>query len=436
MQLTFPLSPFLSPILGLMRTISGVVFSFIRMVPGGNSVIQGEQEKVLKQLDNFVNSDKTGLLGEMNVKLPKKGEDKGQLLKFVKDVWKKEWETVGSGKSHGGVYYGLKEHSNFLNEVYSTMSSSNALYPDLFPSVRKFEVELTSMACDMMGGDAETCGSWTSGGTESILMAMFTYREIGRKRGITRPEVVICDSAHPAFIKASHYFDIEIVFVPFNKTTFEMDVAKAKAAVTRRTIAMVGSAPSYPQGIVDPIEVLAPWCKKKDIYFHVDSCLGGFVVPFYKKLGYLKKNFDFTVPGVTSISCDVHKYGFANKGVSVVLYRNREIRRHQFYAYTEWPGGLYCSPAIAGARSGALLAQGWASVKAMGEDGYLKFCEGLYEYQKAIENGLRQIDGVKVLGNPDACVVSYDVDGMDVYQLAAALEEDGWEVTRQQRPKW
>jgi sphinganine-1-phosphate aldolase len=407
-------------------------FSAVKKLPFMSGVIQRQKAGVLKEMDNMVSGD--GKLSVTQVKFPEHGEDKNQLLERLRKIKDEEWEKVGSGRAFGGIYHGLKDHSDFLNSVYSLFSSSNALYPDLFPSVRKFEVELVQMACDMMDGDSDCCGAATSGGTESILMACKTMRQWGHKRGIKHPEIVLCDSAHPAFDKASHYFGIKLVRVPV-RADYSMNVDVVSRRIGRNTVGVVGSAPGFPHGIIDDIPALAAIAKKAGILCHVDSCLGGFLVPFYKQLNFLSKKFDFSVDGVTSISADVHKYGYANKGCSLILYRNRELRKLQYYACTEWSGGMYCSPSISGSRSGAIIAQAWASLMVLGREGYMDSAKILAQSHRELLDGLHEMKEIEVLGEPDACIIAFRTRNIDVYQLADAIEKKGWEVTRLQKPK-
>lgn len=256
------------------------------------------------------------------------------------------------GRTWSLVYNAGEDIRRLVAEAYTEFMSENGLSPLAFPSLRRFESEVLAIGAELFHGDT-AAGTLTSGGTESILMAVKTARDLARaERGITEPEMVLPASVHPAFQKAAHYFGVKAVNVPLGPD-FRADVEAMRAAVGPRTVLVVGSAPAYPQGVVDPIRELAAMAQEKGVLFHVDACLGGFLLPFAKKLGHAIPDFDFAVPGVTSLSADLHKYGYAAKGASLVLYRTPELRRHQFFTYADWSGGIYASPSMAGTRPGA-----------------------------------------------------------------------------------
>ena len=306
----------------------------------------------------------------------------------------------------GAVYHGDQEHIEFLNRAYAINSQANPLHSDLWPSNTKYEAEVVAMTADMLGarqaaahGD-EVCGVVSSGGTESILLAMKTYRDQARaQRRIRRPNMVLPTTAHAAFEKACQYFGIRLRHVPVGHDC-RADVARTRRAIDRNTIVVVGSAPSFPHGAVDPIEQLSELARARGIGFHTDACLGGFVLPWAAKLGYPVPAFDFRLPGVTSISADTHKYGYAAKGTSVVLYRSAALRHFQFYKTTDWPGGLYFSPTFAGSRPGALSAACWAALLSMGEQGYLNATRRILETAAEIRRGVEAIPELQVLGDP------------------------------------
>ena len=239
-----------------------------------------------------------------------------------------------------------------------------------FPSLKKFEADVIAMTASLLGGDDETVGNLTTGGTESILMAVKTAREWGRAKrpGVAAPEMILPASAHPAFDKAAHYFDVKAIRVPVARD-LRADVNAMRDALTRNTILIVGSAPSYPHGVVDPISDIASIAHAQEILCHVDACVGGFVLPFVRKLGYAIPDFDLRVPGVTSLSVDLHKYAYAAKGASVILYKNRALRRHQFFATTDWSGGIYISPTMTGTRAGGAIAAAFAVLNFLGAEG-------------------------------------------------------------------
>jgi glutamate/tyrosine decarboxylase-like PLP-dependent enzyme len=275
----------------------------------------------------------------------------------------------------------------------------------------------------------------TSGGSESILMAVKTYRDRARDLHpeIKRPEMVLPVTAHAAFLKAGHYFGIEPVLVRL-ADDLQVDLSAMRAAISPNTILIVGSAPNYPHGIIDPIAELGEIALKRDLGFHVDACLGGFLLPWVEQLGYPIPRFDFRVPGVTSMSADVHKYGFAAKGASTILYRDASLRRYQFHVATGWPGGIYASPSMAGTRPGGPIAAAWAALKRIGRDGYLEKAKSIMETTGRLIEGINHIPGLQVLGDPPASVFAFASDEVDVYAVGDVLDERGWHMDRQIKP--
>jgi len=308
-----------------------------------------------------------------------------------------------------------------VNEIFSLCSLTNPLHADIFPTIRKIEADVISMTCSLLNGNVKTvCGAMTSGGTESILMAVKTYRD--SRSDITNPEMIIPITAHCAFDKAAHYFKVKVIHAPITKD-FTVDVNFMKNAINKNTIMLVGSAPNFPHGIIDPIEDIAKLAKSKGIGMHVDACLGGFLLPFLRKLNYVLPPFDFSIDGVTSMSADTHKYGYSPKGTSVILFRNSDIRKHMYFSQTEWPGGLYASPTMAGSRSGAVVAACWASLMFLGQESFTKYAKVIADAREKILAGIEGIPGLRVLGQPKAMVVAWTSDNFDIYRLADALKK-------------
>jgi sphinganine-1-phosphate aldolase len=339
------------------------------------------------------------------------------------------------GKTWSLVYHVDDRVTQFLQEAYTMFFSENGLNPMVFPSLRQFESEVVAMTANLLGGHGQAVGNMTSGGTESILMAVKTARDWARVRkpSVATPEMILPATAHPAFEKAAHYFSVKPVHVPV-QSDFRADPEAARRALTRNTVLMVGSAPSYPQGVVDPISELARIAEQNGLLFHVDACVGGFMLPFIRRLGYPVPDFDFGVPGVTSISVDLHKYAYAAKGASVILYKDRALRRHQFFSYTDWPGGIYASPTMAGTRPGGVIAAAWAILNHLGEDGYRAIAETVMETVARLREGISGIEGVDILGEPVMSILALGSDRLDVYQIGDELALRGWHLDRQQSP--
>lgn len=366
------------------------------------------------------------------MKLEPRGRSQDEIIAELEARRDKDADWRG-GRTFSLVYDAGSEVRELLERAYSTFIMENALSPMAFPSLRRLEMEVVAIAGNLFHAP-DAAGSMTTGGTESILMAMKTAREWGlaRRPGI-RPEVVLPITAHPAFEKAAHYLGLKNVHVPV-RADFRVSVEAARAAITDETVLVVGSAPPYPHGAVDPIEDLAALALEKGILCHVDACLGGFLLPFLEKLGRPIPPFDFRIPGVTSLSADVHKYGYAAKGASVILYRDAELRKHQYFTYSGWPGGLYASPTMTGTRSGGAIAAAWAVLRSLGEEGYLRHARSIVESTAKLIAGINAIPGLRVLGEPDASVFAFTSDDAPIYSIGQAMEEKGWRLDYQQDP--
>src|SRR3990172_2752381 len=281
---------------------------------------------------------------ETNAAIPARGRDRDAILAEMEEIRSLEDGGWKEGHASGCVYHGAEDHVEFLNKVYAINSQTNPLHADLWPSATKFESEIVSMTANMLGAarsgaepgtPEEICGVVSAGGSESIQLAMKTYRDYARdKRGITRPEMIVPTTAHAAFDKSAQYFGIESIHIPVGDD-FRADVAATEKSITDNTIVIVGSAPPFPHGLVDPIDELSELARAHGAGFHTDGCLGGFLLPWAEKLGYPVPPFDFRLPGVTSISADTHKFGYAAKGTSVLLYRTLELRHFQYFAITD-----------------------------------------------------------------------------------------------------
>lgn len=339
------------------------------------------------------------------------------------------------GKTWSLVYHAGDEVTELLKQAYTLFFSENALNPMAFPSLKELEAEVVSMTASLLGGDEEVAGNMTSGGTESLLMAVKTARDWARatKPHIATPEMILPTTAHPAFEKAAHYFSVKPVHIPVG-ADFRADVAAARAALTPNTILIVGSAPSYPQGVIDPIPDLARLARDNGILCHVDACVGGFMLPFVRRLGYPVPDFDLGVPGVTSLSVDLHKYAYAAKGASVILYRTRALRRHQFFVYTDWCGGIYASPTMAGTRPAGPIAAAWAVMNYLGEEGYLAITDTVMKTVTRLKEGIQAIDGVEVLGEPAMSILAIGSQRHNVYEIGDEMSLRGWYMDRQQFP--
>jgi sphinganine-1-phosphate aldolase len=339
------------------------------------------------------------------------------------------------GHLFGYVYYPGDEFYSLIKEVFAEFSATNALNPAVFPSLQQMENEIIGMASSLLHGDAATAGCLTSGGTESLFMAVKSAKAWGSKNNKKKPfEILLPETAHPALSKAADIMDIKIVPVRVDEN-FKTSLPDLKKKINEHTILLVGSAPSYPQGVIDPISEMAAIAQANHILMHVDACVGGFMLPFLKMEGVSLPEFDLSVPGVSSISADLHKYAYAAKGASVILYKNAELRHGQFYVKTDWSGGVYGSPSFMGTRGGSAIAAAWAALHVIGENGYRKMALDTYnETQKIIQAIKTEMPALKILGDPPATLFAIASDEIDVYDIADEMVELGWTINRQQIP--
>lgn len=369
--------------------------------------------------------------------LPEKGIHQAELLSFMQ-AQKTDDADWKAGKMWSLVYHKDDAHAQLVKEAFGMFLSENYINPMAFKSLKKMEEEVIAMASEMLHGDEETVGCMTSGGTESIFLAVYTAREFMRKKKpwIRKPEIIAPASLHVAFEKAAHYLGLKMIKVPV-KDDFTADVAAMRQKINRRTIMLAASAPHYPQGVVDPIEEIGAMAAEKGLLFHVDGCLGGFILPWVEKLGYPVKPFDFRVKGVTSMSADVHKFGYAAKGASVLFHKNMKYMRHQFFVSTDWSGGIYVATGFAGTRTGGPIAAAWAAMKAMGVSGYMDTTRQIMEGAERLREGIRTVPEFQILGSPAVPITAFKStdSNLDMYVVADRLEEKGWIVDRQQYPK-
>lgn len=369
--------------------------------------------------------------------LPKQGKKREEILGAMQAMRSRDakWKD---GRVFSLVYFAGEDVLELLYDASKMFFSENGLNPTAFPSLRQMETETLKMVASLFHGaenGVDAAGTLTSGGTESILMAVKTARDWARqnKPEIKRPRALVPTSVHPAFVKAGHYFDVEIVHIPTD-TNGRADVVATEAAIDENTILLVASSPSYPHGLMDPIAAIAAIAEQRGILCHVDACVGGFMLPFVEKLGVAIPPWDFRVPGVTSISADLHKYGYAAKGASTVMYRTRALRQLQFEVFVEWSGGVWASPSMPGTRPGGPIAAAWAVWNYLGEEGYLRLAQQTLDATRALQAGVRAIEGLRVVGEPEMTVFAIGSDSIDLYALADKMDARGWFLDRQHKP--
>ncbi|KAI6660073.1 Sphingosine-1-phosphate lyase 1 isoform X1 [Oopsacas minuta] len=407
------------------------IFDTVRRFPIIKTMIAKEISKVTVMLnDSFKPMENSPPSKRV---LPIKGLTREELNKECKlhaNMGEWRWKE---GRVSGAVYVHDEEHRVMMEDVYGLFYESNPLHPDVFPGVRKMEAEIVSMCLHLFHGQNGGCGATTSGGTESILMAMKAYREIGYSRGIKYPEIVLTHSSHSAFIKACSYFGMRPVRLSVDKD-YKSDVSSYRKAITENTVVLIASAPGFPHGVIDPVEEIAKLGLKYNVGVHVDCCLGGLLVPFVEETGRSIPVVDFRVDGVTSISCDTHKYGYGPKGCSVIMYRSQQLRNMQYFVDTDWAGGIYASPCIAGSRSGLTLAGTWATLVHIGREGYVEKTKAIIEIRENIEKCVRNIPDLFVFGTPQLSVLAIGSKTIDIYCVSDCLSKKGWHLNNLQFP--
>lgn len=372
---------------------------------------------------------------EYIVKLPWDGLGDDVILRKVDEhlsLGNYKWRD---GRVSGAVYYYDPKLVEFVQQVYGKASYTNPLHPDIFPGVCKMEAEVLRMTINLFHGDSDACGAMTTGGTESLIMACKAYRDFAAyERGVSKPNIVMPVTAHSGFDKAAQYLGLYVKTVKLNPESWTVDLDAMEKAINGNTIMLVGSTPNFPYGTMDDIEGIARLGVKYNIPVHVDACLGGFLIAFMKRAGYKLPPFDFTVPGVTSISADTHKYGFAPKGSSVILYSHGKYLKHQYTVTTDWPGGIYGSPSVNGSRAGGVIAATWATMLRFGEDGYTEATKAIIDTTRYVEQGLRKIKGIFLFGTPATSVIAIGSKVFDIFLLSGALSELGWNLNNLQFP--
>jgi glutamate/tyrosine decarboxylase-like PLP-dependent enzyme len=368
------------------------------------------------------------------VTLPERGLPREALLATMKERKARDanWRDA---RTFSLVYPAGPEVDEILHDAANLYLHENALNPLRFPSLREMEVEVVADTAALLSAPAGAGGCMTSGGTESIIMAVYAARERAKaERGVEHGVLVAPRTAHPAFAKAAKYLGLEHRQLPLD-ADLRADLAAAERLVDERTALVVGSAPNYPFGTVDPIPALAELAARRGISMHVDGCLGGFLLPFWERLGEPVPPYDFRVPGVTTMSADVHKYGYCVKGASVLVHRDEQhLVKYQRFLYTDWPGGLYFSQAIAGTRAAAPIAAAWAVTRRLGVEGYLSLARRVREATRKIQTGIAATPGLRLVGAPVMSVFAFTSDAADPFALADRLEERGWCADRQKGP--
>ncbi|GAP83775.1 putative sphingosine-1-phosphate lyase [Rosellinia necatrix] len=427
---------------GLIGTIVELYTDARRILYGYFLRAPGIRTQVRKQINESLAKIQAKMIpadGSRYLTLPKEGWTDEALQKELETLANMDHTRWEDGFVSGAVYHGEDDLLKLQTEAYGKFTVANPIHPDVFPGVRKMEAEVVAMVLSMFHAPPTAAGVSTSGGTESILMACYSARQKAyAERGVTEPEMILPETAHTAFRKAGDYFKIKIHLVPCPAPTYQVDVRRVSRLINSNTILLVGSAPNFPHGIMDDISALSKLALKRRLPLHVDCCLGSFLVPFLERAGFETELFDFRLKGVTSISCDTHKYGFAPKGNSTVLYRTQELRTYQYFVSPDWSGGVYASPGIAGSRPGALIAGCWTSMMKVGETGYVDACVKIVGCAKKIAEHVAQSPALAaeldLIGRPLVSVVAFTARNLNIYDIADGMSSKGWHLNALQNP--
>lgn len=340
------------------------------------------------------------------------------------------------GKVWSLVYYLDEDHSQFIKDSYHSFACENGLNPTAFKSLKSFETQVISATAEILHGTEEVCGVITSGGTESCLMAVKTYRDMARdQRRVKKPEMILPETAHVAWFKASEYFGVKIRLVPL-LDDMTLDLKTLEKHINRNTIMILGSAPEYPHGTIDPIEAMGRIAEKRKIPLHVDACVGGFILPFMEMNGEELPLWDYRVAGVTSISADIHKYGYAAKGASTITYRNLDYLKYQMFVHQDWPGGVFASSALLGTRPGGAYAAAWATLQYFGKEGYRALAAETLSAVNQLKAGISSIPELAIMGKPQGPLFAYrSTDpSVNIFAVGDQMDAKGWQVNRNQYP--
>lgn len=332
-----------------------------------------------------------------------------------------------AGKVSGAVYSNTPELDKLYPKIYTYFCKSNPLHTNLFPAVRKMENDLVKMMINFFGGDEDTVGCFTNGGTESILLACKTYRDWGYAQGIQKPNMIVSSSVHCAFHKAAKYFQIELITIPALEDG-KFDLFKLLDSINKNTVLVVASAPSYNLGIVDPILDMAEICHQRKVGLHVDCCMGAFMI------NYSQEHYNFDILGVTSISADYHKYGMTPKGASVVMYHHRDLMKYQYFIDENWTGGVYGTSTLLGSKNGNIVALTWAAVMFLGKKTYQENYLKIMKLKNYFLKEVKTIPELFVYGEPHLNIIALGSTKVNINILGDKIKETGWSVNMIQNP--
>jgi sphinganine-1-phosphate aldolase len=365
----------------------------------------------------------------MSAAFPETSQPTGDILAALADARARDLSS--DGRAFAFIYDAGDQARAVAREAFAACMSINGLDPTVYPSARALENAVVKAWLELLSGPDGAVGTATAGGTESVMLAVKGARDHARRSRpeVTAPAMLLPLTAHACFHKAAHYLGVEVIPVEVDPVTFRADPADARRKMTDQVVLVVGSAPSYAHGVVDPIEALAALAAEHGALMHVDACVGGCVLPFLRQAGAAPPAFDFAVAGVTTISLDLHKYGFAPKGASLLLSRGRELRAAQYFACARWTGYPVVNSTTLGSKSLAALGAAFAVMRHLGRAGYRERARSMWEATGALVRFIDRTPGVRLLGRPDMNLLAFTTDGDgDVFALADRLAELGWHV--------
>jgi sphinganine-1-phosphate aldolase len=370
----------------------------------------------------------------MTTPFPKHGTDWATLRDRMRRMSDNDVDWRG-GRCPMHIYYAGEDVLTVAQEAYSLFMTTNALSPAAFPSLAEMEIAVIEASADLLRAPPSAKGNVTSGGTESIILAVKAARDwsSANGRGLNAPTIIVPHSAHPAFEKAAHFLGVRVIRTAAG-SGFETDASDIAKQIDDQTIMIIGSAPCLPYGLIDPIDALSRVALEHDVWLHVDACIGGFLAPFVRDLGYPVPDFDFSVPGVRSMSADLHKYGYSAKGASVILYRSDELHRYQSSVFSDWPKGTYYTPTLLGTKSGGAIASAWATIHYLGESGYSDIAGRIMATRQRLIDGIESIGDLSIVGNPQLGIFAYTSYASDMMAIGDELQAKGWYVSRISNP--
>eukprot|EP00727_Mastigamoeba_balamuthi_P006747 m51a1_g2693 putative sphingosine-1-phosphate lyase (515) ;mRNA; f:764492-766534 len=429
------LARFLPPFSQLKRRTLHALFRAARSVPAFERRLDAERTKAISSVSKDLSEARVD--GLSFTRVPEHGVPGPQVLEFLERCHAAERRGYTEKHVSGAVYTRHEENEKVIAQAVGMFSCSNPLHFDLFFCTRRMETETVRMVADFLHGDERVCGVMTTGGSESIIMSMKAYRDRAVAQG-KDPDAIFAlatETAHCAWLKAAKMLRVRLERVSMN-SDLEMDADDLARKITPDTFMVIVSAPAFPHGVIDPIEKVGAVCDANSVGLHVDACLGGFVLAFAAKGGHPVPKFDFSVRGVTSVSCDTHKYGYAPKGTSVLLFENKELRRNMYFSDPNWPGGLYASPTMPGSRAGSQIVGAWTSIVLRGVDGFTQSASRIVATARKMIDGLQKIPKVRIMGSASKAtfVVCFTTVGIDIYKVAECLAHMGWDLNCLQLP--